>query len=139
VIIGVHAIIFANDAARVRAFLHDVLELESVDAGGGWLIFALPPAELAAHPTDGQPHHQLYLMCDDIRATVADLTAKGVEFTREITEEGFGLMTANAEQRQRSGCHTSRWRRSSRRPSGRANSARRYCSARAKARRDGAA
>jgi predicted enzyme related to lactoylglutathione lyase len=94
VIIGVHAIIFANDAARVRGFLHDVLELESVDAGGGWLIFALPPAELAAHPTDEQPHHQLYLMCDDIRATVADLTAKGVEFTREITEEGFGLMTA---------------------------------------------
>jgi predicted enzyme related to lactoylglutathione lyase len=94
VIIGVHAIIFANDAARVRGFLHDVLELESVDAGGGWLIFALPPAELAAHPTNGQPHHQLYLMCDDIRATVADLTAKGVEFTRGITEEGFGLMTA---------------------------------------------
>jgi predicted enzyme related to lactoylglutathione lyase len=96
VIIGVHAIIFANDADRVREFLHDVLELESVDAGGGWLIFALPPAELAAHPTDEQPRHQLYLMCDDIRATVADLAAKGVEFTSEITEQGFGLMTAFA-------------------------------------------
>jgi predicted enzyme related to lactoylglutathione lyase len=94
VIIGVHAIIFANDAGRVREFFRDVLELESVDAGGGWLIFAMPPTELAAHPTDGTPHHQLYLMCDDIRATVADLTVKGVEFTREITEENFGLMTA---------------------------------------------
>jgi predicted enzyme related to lactoylglutathione lyase len=96
VIIGVHAIIFGSDAARVREFLRDVLELESADAGGGWLIFALPPAELAAHPTDGRPHHELYLMCDDIYATVAELTAKGVGFTREITETGFGLITAFA-------------------------------------------
>ena len=95
-IIGVHAIIFGSDAARVREFLHDVLELESVDAGDGWPIFALPPAELAAHPTDGRPHHELYLMCDDIHATVAELTVKGVEFTREITEAGFGLITAFA-------------------------------------------
>ena len=95
-ITGVHAIIFANDANRAREFLRDVLELESVDAGGGWLIFALPPAELAAHPTDERPHHKLYLMCDDIHATVAELTAKGVEFTREVTETGFGLITAFA-------------------------------------------
>ena len=95
-ITGVHAIIFANDVARVREFLRDVLELESVDAGSGWLIFALPPAELAAHPTDERPHHELYLMCDDIHATVAELTAKGVEFTREVTETGFGLITAFA-------------------------------------------
>jgi predicted enzyme related to lactoylglutathione lyase len=96
VISGVHAIIFASDAARVREFLREVLELESVDAGGGWLIFALPPAELAAHPTDERPHHELYLMCDDIHATVAELRAKGVEFTREVTETGFGLLTAFA-------------------------------------------
>jgi catechol 2,3-dioxygenase-like lactoylglutathione lyase family enzyme len=90
---GVHAIIFSDDAEGVRAFFRDVLGLPSVDAGGGWLIFALPPAELAAHP-DGEGRHELYLMCDDIRATVEDLKAKGVEFSTEISDEGFGLMTA---------------------------------------------
>jgi predicted enzyme related to lactoylglutathione lyase len=58
------------------------------------LIFALPPAELAAHPDGGQGRHELYLMCDDIRATVEKLTAKGVQFTREVSDEGFGLMSA---------------------------------------------
>jgi catechol 2,3-dioxygenase-like lactoylglutathione lyase family enzyme len=91
---GVHAIIFSEDAESVRAFFRDVLGLPSVDAGGGWLIFALPPAELAAHPDDGEGRHELYLMCDDIETTVEDLKAKGVEFTREISDEGFGLMTA---------------------------------------------
>ena len=91
---GVHAIIFSDDAEGVRAFVRDVLELPSVDAGGGWLIFALPPAELAAHPAGGESRHELYLMCDDIGATVDELKAKGVEFTREISDEGFGLMTA---------------------------------------------
>jgi predicted enzyme related to lactoylglutathione lyase len=94
VIIGVHAIIFTRDAAADRAFLRDVLDLPSVDAGRGWLIFALPPAELAAHPTDEDAHHELYLMCDDVRATIEELRAKGVEFTREISDAGFGLMTA---------------------------------------------
>ena len=94
-ITGVHAILYAKDAEATRAFLRDTLELESVDAGGGWLIFALPPAEIAAHPTapDDSGRHQLYLMCDDIHATVAELTAKGVEFSRDVTEQGFGLMT----------------------------------------------
>ena len=91
---GVHAIVFAQDADAVRAFLRDTLELESVDAGGGWLIFALPPAELAAHPSEGESHHELYLMCDDIGATVAELTRKGAEFTGPVSDEGFGLMTA---------------------------------------------
>ena len=90
---GVHAIIFSENAEGVRAFFRDVLGLPSVDAGGGWLIFALPPAELAAHP-DGESRHELYLMCDDIGTTVEELKAKGVEFTREISDEGFGLMTA---------------------------------------------
>jgi catechol 2,3-dioxygenase-like lactoylglutathione lyase family enzyme len=94
VINGVHAIIFTRDAEADRAFFRDVLALPWVDAGGGWLIFALPPAELAAHPTDGNGHHELYLMCDDVHATVAELRDKGVEFTREISDEGFGLMTA---------------------------------------------
>jgi catechol 2,3-dioxygenase-like lactoylglutathione lyase family enzyme len=72
VITGVHAVIFTSDAEGVRAFFRDVLGLSSVDAGGGWLIFALPPAELAAHPTDGEGHHELYLMCDDVQATVEE-------------------------------------------------------------------
>jgi catechol 2,3-dioxygenase-like lactoylglutathione lyase family enzyme len=94
VINGVHAIIFTRDAEADRAFFRDVLDLPSVDAGDGWLIFSLPPAELAAHPTDGDAHHELYLMCEDVRTTVEELGGKGVEFTREISDEGFGLMTA---------------------------------------------
>jgi catechol 2,3-dioxygenase-like lactoylglutathione lyase family enzyme len=93
-ITGVHAIVFGTDADAVRAFFRDVLELESVDAGGGWLIFALPPAELAAHPADEDGRHELYLMCDDIQATVDELRAKGVEITRPVSDEGFGLVTA---------------------------------------------
>jgi catechol 2,3-dioxygenase-like lactoylglutathione lyase family enzyme len=94
VITGVHAIIFTREAEAVRAFFGEVLGLASVDAGGGWLIFALPPAELAAHPTDEDGHHELYLMCDDIRTTVEELRAKGIELAREVSDEGFGLMTA---------------------------------------------
>jgi catechol 2,3-dioxygenase-like lactoylglutathione lyase family enzyme len=70
VITGVHATLFTTDADRLRAFFGDVLGFSSVDAGGGWLIFALPPAELAAHPSDEDSRHELYLMCDDIEATV---------------------------------------------------------------------
>jgi predicted enzyme related to lactoylglutathione lyase len=94
VISGAHLIIFTKDAEGVRAFFRDVLELTSVDAGGGWPLFALPPAELAAHPIDEDTHHELYLMCDDIHATVERLEAKGVEFTRPITDTGWGLVTA---------------------------------------------
>jgi catechol 2,3-dioxygenase-like lactoylglutathione lyase family enzyme len=94
VISGVHAIILTKDAEALRAFLRDVLGFSSVDAGGGWLIFALPPAELAAHPSDGESRHELYLMCDDIEATTGELEAKGVELTGPVTDEGFGLMTA---------------------------------------------
>ena len=93
-ITGVHALVFSRDAEAVRAFFRDVLGLPSVDAGGGWLIFALPPAELAAHPDGGGSRHELYLMCDDIVTTVEELKAKGVQFSREISDEGFGLMTA---------------------------------------------
>jgi catechol 2,3-dioxygenase-like lactoylglutathione lyase family enzyme len=94
VITGAHAIVFSDDAEAVRAFLRDTLGFPYVDAGGGWLIFALPPAELAAHPTEGESgRHELYLMCDDVRATVEELKAKGVEFTREISDAAFGLMT----------------------------------------------
>jgi predicted enzyme related to lactoylglutathione lyase len=94
VINGVHAIIFSEDAEGVRMFFRDVIGLRSVDAGGGWPIFALPPAELAAHPGDGGARHELYLMCDDIEATVKELTAKGVEFTSGVSDAGFGLITS---------------------------------------------
>jgi predicted enzyme related to lactoylglutathione lyase len=94
VIIGAHAIIFSQDPGAVRAFVRDVLGLSSVDAGGGWLIFALPPAELAVHPTDAPTRHELYLMCDDIYATVKELEGKGVTFTRPVEDAGWGLVTA---------------------------------------------
>jgi Glyoxalase/Bleomycin resistance protein/Dioxygenase superfamily len=94
VITGVHGVIFTSDADGVRALFRDVLEFSSVDAGQGWLIFALPPAELAAHPADDPGRHELYLMCDDAYKTVDELTRKGVEFSRPISDEGFGLMTA---------------------------------------------
>ena len=93
-ITGVHAVIFTTDAEQDRAFFRDVLELPFVDAGEGWLIFALPPAELAAHPADEDGRHELYLMCDDVHATVAELEAQGVDIARPVSDEGFGLMTA---------------------------------------------
>jgi len=96
VITGVHAIVFSPRAEEVRAFCRDVLELGSVDAGGGWLIFALPPAELAAHPSEGDTRHELYLMCDDIEATMAELAGKGVDFTGPVQDAGWGLLTAIA-------------------------------------------
>jgi hypothetical protein len=93
-ITGAHAVIFTKDAEGLRAFLRDVLEFPSVDAGNGWLIFALPPAELAAHPTDDDGHHELYLMCDDVHATVAELEQKGAELGAPVSDEGFGLVTS---------------------------------------------
>jgi catechol 2,3-dioxygenase-like lactoylglutathione lyase family enzyme len=90
---AVHAIVFAPDADKARAFFRDVLELEAADAGGGWLIFALPPAELACHPADGgEARHELYLMCDDVEATLEELRGKGVEAAGEITDEGWGVL-----------------------------------------------
>ena len=93
-ITGMHAIVFSAEAEKVRAFFTDVLGLPSVDAGGGWPIFALPPAELAVHPADGETRHELYLMCDDIQATLADLRARGVEVAREVSDQGWGLLAA---------------------------------------------
>lgn len=93
-ITGAHAIIYSQDAEGVRAFLRDALDLPSVDAGHGWLIFTLPPAEVAVHPSEGPGRHELYLMCDDIRATVDELRTKDVQISRPITEERWGLVTA---------------------------------------------
>lgn len=93
-ITGVHAIVFSPAAGKVRAFFADVLGMSSVDAGGGWLIFALPPAELAVHPADGTDRHELYLMCDNIEDTLAELRAKGVEVARDVSDQGWGLLAA---------------------------------------------
>ena len=92
-ITGAHAIVFSKDAEGLRTFFRDVLGLSSVDAGGGWPIFAVPAAELAAHPA-ADAHHEIYLMCDDVHATVSELEAKGVKFTRPITETDWGRVTA---------------------------------------------
>jgi catechol 2,3-dioxygenase-like lactoylglutathione lyase family enzyme len=94
-ITGAHVILYTDDAAADRAFFADVLGLTSVDAGDGWLIFALPPAELAAHPAaaDGGDY-QLHLMCDNIEATVRELAAKGVEFDSGVTQQRWGLITS---------------------------------------------
>ena len=97
-ITSTHAIIYAEDAQKARAFCRDVLGLPHVDAHDGWLIFKLPPAELALHPRaePGAPsgHHEIFLMCDDITSTVRELTAKGAEFTSPVTTERFGLLTS---------------------------------------------
>ena len=94
-ITGLHAILYSPDADKVRAFLRDVLGLKSVDAGHGWLIFAAPPAELAAHPTEAneKPHHELFLMCDDLKATIQELSDKGVQCSA-ITEARWGSGTS---------------------------------------------
>jgi catechol 2,3-dioxygenase-like lactoylglutathione lyase family enzyme len=94
VIFGAHVIVHTQDAEADRRFLRDVLGFGGVDAGEGWLIFALPPAELAAHPSDKNGHHELYLMCDDLDATVRDLRAKGVDIAPEPSSERWGRLTA---------------------------------------------
>jgi hypothetical protein len=90
---AIHVILYSKEAERVRVFLRDVLELPWVDAGHGWLIFAAPPAELAVHPDDEGGRHELYLMCDDVYATVEKLKSKGVETTLPVTDRGWGLVT----------------------------------------------
>ena len=92
-IIGAHAIIYTTDAEADRSFFREVLVFDSVDAGGGWLIFKLPPTELAMHPADAGGRHELYLMCDDVHRTVEVLLAQGVQISRDVTDEGFGLMS----------------------------------------------
>lgn len=77
-VFGAHVIVYSQDAEADRAFFRDILGLASVDAGHGWLIFALPPAELAVHPAESNDRHELYLMCDDLEAEVSSLRAKGV-------------------------------------------------------------
>src|SRR3954469_4221717 len=95
-IIGLHTIMFGEDADRIRAFLREVLELPEIDAGGGWPVFSAPPDEIAAHPSSTGGHYEHYQMCDDLDATMAELEAKGVEFTADVRAETWGLVTAIA-------------------------------------------
>ena len=91
-ITGMHAIIFSKKPDGVRAFFRDVLGFRHVDAGDGWLIFALPPAELACHPVRGRSYHQLYLMCDDLKAAMRRLKARGAKFKGGVREQGWGKL-----------------------------------------------
>ena|SRR5689334_17241298 len=92
-ITGTHVIVFSRDADADRAFFADVLGHPHVDAGGGWLIFKVPPAELAVHPSDAPTGHELYFMCDDLDATMTELRARGVDFTEAVSEERWGRLT----------------------------------------------
>lgn len=91
---GAHTILYAEDAEVARAFFRDKLGLEFVDSGGGWLIFALPPGELACHPGPGGiGRSELFLMCKDVNATRRRFEANGVEFVAPISDAGYGLVT----------------------------------------------
>ncbi len=91
-ITGAHVVVYSTDAEADRAFLRDLLGTTAVDAGGGWMIVALPPAEVAVHPTEGPARHELYLMCDDIDTTVAELTSRGVVVEGGISDQGWGRL-----------------------------------------------
>jgi predicted enzyme related to lactoylglutathione lyase len=92
-IIAVHALLYSEDASAVRRFFQDTLKLKFVDAGGGWPIFALPPTELAVHPTEGAHAPELYLVCADVEKTIDELRANGVEILRPISDQGWGRVT----------------------------------------------
>jgi catechol 2,3-dioxygenase-like lactoylglutathione lyase family enzyme len=90
---GAHVVIYTKNPEADRALFRDVLRFPSVDAGGGWLIFAMPPLEAAFHDAENNDQHQLYLMCDDIAATLKDLKAKNVTVS-DMTEQNWGKVAA---------------------------------------------
>jgi catechol 2,3-dioxygenase-like lactoylglutathione lyase family enzyme len=95
---GVHAMFYSSEPEALRAFLRDKLGLPASDVGGGWLIFDLPEAEMGCHPEDlghGAPsgRHDISFYCDDVERTIAELKAKGVEFTGPVQDHGYGLVT----------------------------------------------
>ncbi len=102
-ITGAHIVLFSEDSEADRVFIRDVLGFPSVDAGHGWLIFRLPPAEVAVHPLDedsgkvgerpGELRSEFYLMCDDVASVISSLQAKGIECS-EINDTGWGLLTS---------------------------------------------
>ena len=95
-ITGAHMLLYTTEPEALRAMLRDVFGWKYVDAGHGWLIFALPPAEMGVHPAEGPTYgsgvrHQISLMCDDISKTIGELRGKGVEVKGEPDDEGFGV------------------------------------------------
>lgn len=89
-ITGAHMLLYSPEAEALRTTLRDAVGWDHVDAGDGWLIFALPPAEIGVHPGEN-PHHEISLMCDNISDTVAELSAKGIEFRGAPEDQGFGI------------------------------------------------
>lgn len=95
-ITGTHVLLYTPEADALRDCLRDVFDLPHVDAGGGWLIFGLPPAEVGVHPTDGPDSprtHAVSFTCDDIHATMAELAGRGITFTGDPVDEGWGIAT----------------------------------------------
>jgi hypothetical protein len=92
-IVGAHMLLYTPQAEAARNVLRDVFEWEYVEEHPGWLIFALPPAEVGVHPSEGSTQHQICLMCDDLDQTMADLRAKGIDFRGGTQEESFGITT----------------------------------------------
>ena len=92
-IIGMHTMFYSKAADKTRDFFKNVLGLPFIDAGQNWIIFTAPPTELAVHPIEGEEYHQVYLMCDDIQTTVAELKAKGVEMATPVADRGWGFVT----------------------------------------------
>jgi len=97
-ITGVHALLYTTEPEAVRSILRDVFGWPHVDNGEGWLIFALPPAELGIHPGEGPTfesgiRHQLSFMCDDLDATIAELRGRGIEIRGEPQDEGYGIVS----------------------------------------------
>ena len=95
-ITGAHMLLYTTEPEALRAMLRDVFGWKYVDAGQGWLIFALPPAEMGVHPAEGPTYqsgvrHQISLMCDDIRKTITELRGKGIDIKGEPKDEGFGV------------------------------------------------
>jgi len=91
-IIGAHTIIYSKNPDADRAFLRDVVKLTHVDVGGGWLVFGLPPAEVAVHPSDDNDLHEFYLMCDDVDALVAEMKTHNIACS-PVQNQGWGLLT----------------------------------------------
>jgi len=91
-ITGAHSIIYSKNPEADRAFFRDVLQLTNVDVGDGWLIFGLPPAEVAVHPSDENGEHELYLICDDVEAFVAEMKKKGIA-CGDVQDMGWGVLT----------------------------------------------
>jgi hypothetical protein len=92
-IIGGHSIIYSTNVEADRAFLRDVLKLPHVDVGRGWLIFGLPPAELAVHPADDNDRHEFYFMCDDVKAFVSEMSKQDIACAA-VQDQGYGLVTS---------------------------------------------